>query len=108
MDIDSEHLGIPDTDYKAVVKMPAGEFQRIMRDLSTIGDTGISVLQRLLLGVEQLMILVGHCFVAVSISCTKEAVKFSVTGDIGVGNVVVRHNPSVDKVSFNSLESSNP
>ena len=40
MDIDSEHLGIPDTDYKAVVKMPAGEFQRIMRDLSTIGDTG--------------------------------------------------------------------
>jgi hypothetical protein len=40
MDIDSEHLGIPDTDYKATVKMSAGEFQRIIRDLSTIGDTG--------------------------------------------------------------------
>jgi len=40
MDIDSEHLGIPDTEYSAVVKMPAAEFQRIMRDLSTIGDTG--------------------------------------------------------------------
>merc|ERR1719329_1708033 len=48
MDIDSEHLGIPDTDYKASVKMSALEFQRIMRDLSTIGDT-------------------------VTISCTKEA-----------------------------------
>jgi proliferating cell nuclear antigen len=32
MDIDSENLGIPDTDYKCIVKMPAGEFQRIVRD----------------------------------------------------------------------------
>lgn len=39
MDIDSEHLGIPETDYKCSVKMPAGEFQRIMRDLATLGDT---------------------------------------------------------------------
>ena len=31
MDIDSEHLGIPDTEYKAVISMPAGEFQRICR-----------------------------------------------------------------------------
>eukprot|EP00960_Hanusia_phi_P072487 767798-Hanusia_phi.AAC.3 len=73
MDIDSEHLGIPDTEYKATVKMSAAEFQRIMRDLSTIGDT-------------------------VSISCTKEAVKFSVEGDIGQGNVIMRHNAAVDKV----------
>jgi hypothetical protein len=40
MDIDSEHLGIPDTDYNAQVKMPSAEFQRICRDLSTLGDTG--------------------------------------------------------------------
>jgi proliferating cell nuclear antigen len=72
MDIDSEHLGIPDTEYKAVVKMSAGEFQRIIRDLSTIGDT-------------------------VTITCTKESVKFSVSGDIGAGNVVMRHNATVDK-----------
>jgi proliferating cell nuclear antigen len=32
LDIDSENLGIPDTDYKCIVKMPAGEFQRIVRD----------------------------------------------------------------------------
>jgi proliferating cell nuclear antigen PCNA len=40
MDIDSEHLGIPDTDYQAIVTMPSAEFQRIVRDLSSIGDTG--------------------------------------------------------------------
>merc|ERR1712137_353988 len=46
MDIDSEHLGIPDTEYSAVVKMPSAEFQRICRDLSQIGDTvNISVRQ---------------------------------------------------------------
>jgi proliferating cell nuclear antigen PCNA len=41
MDIDSEHLGIPDTEYAAVVRMPATEFARICRDLSNIGDTGV-------------------------------------------------------------------
>jgi len=40
MDIDSEHLGIPDTEYGATVKMPSGELLRIVRDLSSIGDTG--------------------------------------------------------------------
>ena len=39
MDIDSEQLGIPDTDYAATVKMPSAEFQRICKDLSSIGDT---------------------------------------------------------------------
>lgn len=40
MDIDSEHLGIPDTDYCATVTMPSGEYARICKDLSSIGDTG--------------------------------------------------------------------
>ena len=26
-----EHLGIPETDYSAVIKMPSGEFQRVVR-----------------------------------------------------------------------------
>lgn len=42
MDIDSEHLGIPEAEYDATVKLPAAEFQRIVKDLSTIGDTGAS------------------------------------------------------------------
>ena len=41
MDIDSEHLGIPETEYSAVVRMPAAEFARICKDLSNIGDTGV-------------------------------------------------------------------
>ncbi|KAH9609756.1 hypothetical protein KSS87_012746 [Heliosperma pusillum] len=39
MDIDSEHLGIPEEEYHAIVRMPSAEFARICRDLSSIGDT---------------------------------------------------------------------
>lgn len=41
MDIDTDHLGIPDNDeYEATVQLPSAEFQRICRDLSSIGDEG--------------------------------------------------------------------
>merc|ERR1719428_1536989 len=40
MEIDSEHLGIPETDYKTTVRMSAAEFQRICRDLAVIGEIG--------------------------------------------------------------------
>jgi len=72
MDIDSEHLGIPETDYTAVIKMPANEFQRICRDLSSIGDT-------------------------VTIGVTKDGVKFSTSGDIGQANIVCRQNVATEK-----------
>ncbi|KAL5178157.1 Proliferating cell nuclear antigen [Glycine soja] len=72
MDIDSEHLGIPEAEYHAIVKMPSSEFARICKDLSSIGDT-------------------------VVISVTKEGVKFSTKGDIGTANIVCRQNTSVDK-----------
>ncbi|KAL1507432.1 hypothetical protein AB1Y20_008271 [Prymnesium parvum] len=71
MDIDSEHLGIPDTDYKAMISMPAGEFQRICRDLQILGDT-------------------------VTIAVGKDGVKFSVSGEMGSGNMTIRQNTSVD------------
>ncbi|KAJ8319200.1 hypothetical protein KUTeg_004291 [Tegillarca granosa] len=38
IDLDTEQLGIPDTEYSCVVKMPSAEFQRICRDLSQIGN----------------------------------------------------------------------
>jgi proliferating cell nuclear antigen len=66
MDIDVEHLGIPEQEYNCTIKMPAAEFQRIIRDLGVLGDT---------------------C----TISCTKEGVKFSVSGDLGTGNVMLRN-----------------
>lgn len=42
LEIDADALGIPDTEYQAVIKMPASEFQRICRDLTILGDTGSS------------------------------------------------------------------
>lgn len=48
MDIDSEHLGIPDAEYQAIVRMPSSEFARICKDLSSIGDTGtVAILVKL-------------------------------------------------------------
>jgi proliferating cell nuclear antigen len=72
MDIDSEHLGIPETEYKCNVRLPAAEFQRIIRDLGVLGDT---------------------C----AISVNKEGIKFSSSGDLGTGNIILKHNTSVDK-----------
>jgi proliferating cell nuclear antigen len=72
MEIDQEQLGIPDTQYKCTIKMPSMEFQRIVRDLQVLGDTCI-------------------------ISCSKEGVKFSVSGDMGTGNVLIKANPEAEK-----------
>jgi len=72
MDIDAENLGIPETEYKCTIKMPSQEFQRIIRDLQVLGDTCV-------------------------ISCTKEGVRFSVSGDLGTGNVLLRSNSTTEK-----------
>jgi proliferating cell nuclear antigen len=71
MDIDSEHLGIPDTEYQCIVKMQATEFQRICKEIAIIGDT-------------------------VKISASKEGVKFGVSGDLGTGSIVCKSNSAVD------------
>ena len=79
MDIDSEHLGIPDTDYKSTVKMPASEFQRICKDMAILGDT-------------------------VTIAVGKDGVKFSVAGELGSGNMTIRSNTSVDTKEEDQVE----
>ncbi len=43
MDIDSEHLGIPDTAYDAVVTLPSAEFQRICRDISVMSESRMNL-----------------------------------------------------------------
>lgn len=40
MDIDQEHLGIPDTDYAATITMPSADFQKIARDLLALSESG--------------------------------------------------------------------
>lgn len=72
MDIDSEHLGIPDSEYDVVVKLPAGEFQRICRDLSSIGDS-------------------------VVIGANKEGVTFKTTGELGNGKTTLSQYSNPDK-----------
>jgi len=72
MDIDSEHLGIPTTEYKCVVRMPSAEFKRIVGEITVMGDT-------------------------VRISASKDGVKFSVSGDMGNGSIVCKQNAAVDE-----------
>ena len=51
MDIDQEHLGIPETEYAATISMPSGEFQRICRDLMALSESGTNfICDRIMLG----------------------------------------------------------
>lgn len=76
MDIDQEHLAIPETEYAATVKMPSAEFQRICRDLNALSES-------------------------VVIEATKEGIKFSCQGDIGNGSVTLRQHTDVEKAENN-------
>ncbi|KAF9247426.1 hypothetical protein DTO006G1_3406 [Penicillium roqueforti] len=76
MDIDQEHLAIPETEYSASVEMPSAEFQRICRDLNAMSES-------------------------VVIEASKEGVKFSCQGDIGNGSVTIRQHTNVDKPEQN-------
>ncbi len=60
MDLDAEHLGIPEQEYACQVTMPSAEFQRICRDLSMLGDS-------------------------LNIVATKQDILFSAKGDMGSG-----------------------
>jgi len=74
LDIESDPLGIPDTEYKSIIKMPSAEFQKICSNLSTWGESVI-------------------------ISTKKNGVKFSVTGELGSGNITVKQSSTDDDES---------
>ncbi|KAJ1930195.1 hypothetical protein IWQ60_000376 [Tieghemiomyces parasiticus] len=80
MDIDAEHLGIPDQEFDCTVKMPSAEFARIVRDLATINES-------------------------VTISVTKEGVRFAASGDHGKGSVLLKPSGSVDDAGSGSQTS---
>jgi proliferating cell nuclear antigen len=65
MEIESEHMEIPEQTYKCVAKLPSAEFLKIVRDLKEFGET-------------------------MQISASKDGVKFSVQGDLGGGNVMLK------------------
>ena len=77
-------------DYACNIRMPSGEFQRIIRDLAVIGDTctiGVRSVSTLLYMRDQFARHFSHSCAAEQV--TKEGVKFSVSGDLGTGNVML-------------------
>lgn len=70
-EIDLEKLTIPDSAYTANVKMPSGEFQKIISSLTTMGD-------------------------AVTIGVTDGGVKFSVTGPCN-GSINISQTAQIDE-----------
>jgi proliferating cell nuclear antigen len=78
MEIESEHMEIPEQTYKVIVRMPSSEFQKICRDLKEFGET-------------------------MQVQASKEGIRFSVNGDIGSGNVMLKPREAEkpeDKVSL--------
>merc|ERR1711981_429331 len=78
MQIESEHMEIPEQQYKVVARLPSSEFQKICRDLKEFGET-------------------------ISINASKEGLRFSVQGDVGTGNVMLKPREAEkeeDKVSL--------
>ncbi|KAK0464692.1 proliferating cell nuclear antigen, N-terminal domain-containing protein [Desarmillaria tabescens] len=73
MDIDSDTLGIPETDYDARVTMASTEFGRIVRDLSLLGES-------------------------VRIEVSKEGVRFASDGEAANGSVLLKPTEGVGKV----------
>merc|ERR1711866_4364 len=65
MQIESEHMEIPEQQYKVIAKLPSAEFQKICRDLKEFGET-------------------------MQMKASKEGITFSVQGDVGAGNVMLK------------------
>merc|ERR1712151_56203 len=65
MQIESEHMEIPEQQYKVVAKLPSSEFLKVCRDLKEMGET-------------------------MQIQASKDGIRFSVQGDVGTGNVVLK------------------
>jgi len=78
MQIESEHMEIPEQQYKVVARLPSSEFLRICRDLKEFGET-------------------------MHVKASKEGITFSVRGDVGAGNVMLKPRESEkpeDKVTL--------
>jgi proliferating cell nuclear antigen len=81
--LDSEQLGIPETEYSSIVTLPSGEFSRLCKELSAISET-------------------------VQIETGKDAIKFSVNGEIGSGSVTLKSIESDKKEEQVILEVDEP
>lgn len=70
LQLDSEQLGIPETEYSSVVTLPSQDFAKTCRELSNLAET-------------------SFFFISVNIETSKESVKFSITGEHGKGSITM-------------------
>jgi len=78
-----EHIRMCETDYTAVIKMPSGEFERVVRDFS-------------------------QCDEAMVIACTRDGVKFSSTSDTGTWNIMIAKTANVEEEEAVIIEMQEP
>ncbi|XP_039229307.1 proliferating cell nuclear antigen 2 isoform X2 [Drosophila yakuba] len=71
LNLDEDHLGIPETDYSCVIQLPSTEFARICRDMSMFDES-------------------------LTIACSKQAIKFSANGDLGSANIQLSEGTKMD------------
>lgn len=65
LQMESDHMDIPEQHYKVSAKLPSAEFQNIFRDLKQIGEN-------------------------MQVKAINEGITFSVQVDIGVGNAMLK------------------
>lgn len=65
MQIDQDHMGVPDTDFAATVVMPSKYFARVVADLGQFSDT-------------------------IQIEVSPKGIKFTAKGDVGAGNTMYK------------------
>eukprot|EP01066_Platyproteum_vivax_P000793 Platyproteum_vivax@DN10878_c0_g1_i1.p1 len=85
MQIDQEHLGVPEAEFQATIEMPSDELKRICVDLANFADS-------------------------VTMSVSKDGLKFTTKGEIGGGSIVLKPKNSTDKrdaVSIRATETVN-
>ena len=81
--IDSEHLGIPDTNYGSIITLHSGEFNRISKELFQLSET-------------------------VTIETNKNSIKFSVSGDSIGGSIKIDSNDSTQKEETTIIQVEEP
>ena len=69
--LDSEHLGIPESEYSAVITMPSSQFNRVCKELGQLSES-------------------------LTIDVNKQRVQFSVEGEDGEGIITFRHRETGD------------
>lgn len=81
--LDSEILGIPDTEYQSKVVMNASEFTKLCRELYQVSET-------------------------VTIEAAEDKVTFSVEGELGKGKVAISDSPGDKPEEKTSIEVKEP